>query len=101
MVAPFEHRGGKVRFRVRLTPRGGRDAIDGWCQNSSGDFQLKVRVAAPPEDGKANKALIGLLAKEFRIAKSSIQIVGGEKARSKLIELAGDAKCLEKLGQVE
>jgi len=101
MSAPFEIGGGKVRLHVRLTPRGGRDAIEGWRRDSSGNSHLKVRVTAPPEDGKANNALLGLLAKEFRIAKSAIRIVSGEKARSKLIEFEGDAGRLKNLGQVE
>jgi uncharacterized protein YggU (UPF0235/DUF167 family) len=39
-----------VRFAVRLTPRGGRDAIDGWAQDSAGKKHLKARVSLPPED---------------------------------------------------
>jgi len=48
-----------MRFRVRLTPKGGRDAIEGWWTDGAGRAALKARVAAPPEDGKANTALMG------------------------------------------
>ena len=84
---------GAVRFRVRLTPRGGRDAIEGWSGIGAGAF-LKVRVRVAPEDGKANTAVIALLAKELGIAKSTLAIVGGQKARLKTIALAGDTTAL-------
>jgi uncharacterized protein (TIGR00251 family) len=83
------------RFAVRLTPRGGRDAIDGWAEDSAGKRHLKARVSLPPEDGKANKALIALLAKSLDISKSSIRIAAGETSRLKTIEIVGDRAALE------
>ena len=83
------------RFAVRLTPRGGRDAIEGWAGDSSGKRHLKARVSLPPEDGKANKALIALLAKSLAIPKSSIRIAAGETSRLKTIEIVGDRAALE------
>lgn len=85
--------GGGVRFTVRLTPKGGRDAIDGWTE-MEGERYLKARVSAMPEKGKANAALAGLLAKTLGVSKSSVLIAGGEKARLKTIEVAGDAGAL-------
>jgi uncharacterized protein (TIGR00251 family) len=73
-----------TRIRVRLTPRGGRDAIDGW----HGDV-LRVRVAAAPVDGKANDALARLLAKRLGIAASRVALVSGAAARTKTIEVDG------------
>jgi len=78
-----------MRFRVRLTPKGGRDAIDGWWTDASGRA-LKARVAAPPEDGKANAALIGLLARTLDVRKSDVRIASGAASRLKMIEVAGD-----------
>jgi len=78
-----------VRFAVRLTPRGGRDAIDGWAIGADGRKHLKARVSAPPEDGKANTALIALLAKRLGIAKSTITIASGKTARLKQVDVDG------------
>ncbi|MBS0275151.1 MAG: DUF167 domain-containing protein [Proteobacteria bacterium] len=83
-----------IRFAVRLTPRGGRDAIDGWVQDSAGKKYLKARVSLPPEDGKANKALIALLAKALDIPKSSIRIAAGGTSRLKTIQIDGDRAAL-------
>jgi uncharacterized protein YggU (UPF0235/DUF167 family) len=88
-----------IRLKVRLTPKGGRDAIEGWA--GFGDTRvLKARVIAVPEDGKANAALIALLADTLHIAKSRIQIVGGTTSRLKSIALDGDSTLLAKLGDL-
>lgn len=72
------------RITVRLTPRGGRDVIDGW----DGDT-LRVRVSSAPVDGKANDALMRLLAKALGLAPSRISLVSGAQARVKTIEVDG------------
>lgn len=82
------------RIAVRLTPKGGRDAIEGWATDASGARYLKARVAAPPEDGKANRALQVLLAEALGVAKTKVAIVAGETARMKRIEIVGDAPAL-------
>ena len=79
-------------------PKGGRDAIDGWADEAGGKRRLKVRVAAPPEDGKANDALIRLIAKALGVAKSKVKIVSGQTSRMKLIEAEGDPARLEAAG---
>ncbi|MGN6147674.1 MAG: DUF167 family protein [Rhizomicrobium sp.] len=84
-----------LRIVVRLTPRGGRDAIDGWADDANGKRHLKARVSPPPEDGKANMALIALLAKSLDIPKSSIRLAAGETSRLKTIEIVGDRATLE------
>jgi uncharacterized protein len=83
-----------VRFALRLTPRGGRDAIDGWAESAGGTSHLKARVSVAPEAGKANAALIALLAKRLGVAKSRVAIVGGETARMKIVDIAGDGAAL-------
>jgi uncharacterized protein len=78
-----------MRFRVRLTPKGGRDAIEGWWVDSTGNRALKARVAAPPEDGKANKALLDLLARVLEVRRSDVRIASGAASRLKTIDILG------------
>jgi uncharacterized protein (TIGR00251 family) len=85
-----------LRLAVRLTPNGGRDAIDGIEADSEGETFLKARVTAVPEKGKANKALILLIAKSLRIPKSSVSLVSGETARKKILRIDGDPEDLVK-----
>ncbi|RWX18791.1 DUF167 domain-containing protein [Rhizobium leguminosarum] len=85
-----------LRLAVRLTPNGGRDAIDGIEADGKGEAFLKARVTAVPEKGKANKALILLIAKSLRIPKSSISLVSGETARKKILRIDGDPEDLVK-----
>ncbi len=78
-----------MRLAVRVTPRGGRDAVEGWARDPAGRAVLKVRVCAAPADGAANAAVIALLAGALRRPKSSLRLVAGETARVKLIEAEG------------
>ena len=78
-----------ARLAVRLTPRGGRDRIDGWARDAAGRTYLKVRVAAAPVDGQANAALMRLIAKTLGRPASAVRLVAGDTARLKQIELEG------------
>ena len=78
-----------LRLTVRLTPRGGRDAVEGWARDENGRLYLKVRVTAPPVDGAANAALEKLIAKTLKRPRSAVRIVGGEQARVKQLEIDG------------
>ncbi|MBB4230922.1 DUF167 domain-containing protein [Rhizobium mongolense] len=78
-----------IRLAVRLTPNGGRDAIDGIEADAEGECHIKIRVAAIPEKGKANKALIALLSKALGIPKSSIQLMSGDTSRKKVLRIDG------------
>jgi uncharacterized protein len=78
-----------ARIAVRLTPRGGRDRIDGWDKDGEGRPFLKARVSAPPEDGKANAALVVLIAKSLGVPKSAVSIASGQTARLKQVEILG------------
>lgn len=70
---------------VRLTPNSHSDKIMGTITTSDGVCRLVARVRAVPEDGKANKALIKLLAKQCRVRQSDISLVAGHKSRNKSV----------------
>ncbi len=73
-----------ARISVRLTPRGGRDAIDGWSDGAV----LRVRVSSAPVEGAANDALIRLIAKAVVVAPSGVTIVSGARGRTKVVDVA-------------
>jgi len=75
---------GCTRLRLRVSPGAGRAGIvgpygDGW----------KVRVTAPPEGGRANEAVLRLVAETLAVPRSAVNIVSGHAAREKIVELAG------------
>ncbi|MCW5770567.1 MAG: DUF167 domain-containing protein [Rhodospirillaceae bacterium] len=92
---PYEPAPGGLRVFVRLQPRARREGIEGVVEEADGRTLLKVAVGAPPEDGKANAALIALLGKSWRLPKSAIEIVGGATSRRKVLLLSGDPASLE------
>lgn len=79
-----------VTLWLRLTPKGGRDAIDGVETLADGKSVLKARVRAAPEDGRANAALIELIAKTLGAPKKAVSIRSGETSRVKKLFIAGD-----------
>ncbi|MGO9356279.1 MAG: DUF167 family protein [Xanthobacteraceae bacterium] len=80
-----------VVLSVRVTPRGGRDSIDGIEVMADGRAILKLRVRVAPEGGEANAAVTKLLAAALKLRRSDIAVVAGATARVKQIELRGDA----------
>lgn len=89
---PYQQASDHIRLAVRLTPNAGRDGIGGAETGADGERMLKARVTAVPEKGKANKALIELLAKQLKLPKSSISVISGETARKKILRIDGDAE---------
>lgn len=73
-----------ARIAFHVTPKSGRDEIVGWRGG-----ELCVRVTAPPEDGKANAAVIRLVARRAGLPKSAVRVVRGETSRHKTLELEG------------
>ena len=83
-----------ITLAVRLTPRGGRDAIDGIELLADGRRVLKVRVRAAASEGAANAALIALIAKALDVAQRDVQVVAGATARVKRLRVAGAGAAL-------
>jgi len=96
MVSPFQAMADGVRIAVRLSPKASRNQMQGVVADADGKAALKIAVTAVPADGKANAALLALLAKEWRVPKSALSIVAGAGDRRKILLLAGDGAALAK-----
>jgi hypothetical protein len=83
-----------IALMVRLTPKGGRDAIDGIETLADGRCVLKARVRAAPSEGEANAALIRLLARALGVPPRDVALVAGETARIKRLRIAGQGTAL-------
>lgn len=79
-----------MRIAVRLKPRAGADRLDGIARAADGSMALAASVIAPPADGRANDALLRLLARALGLPRRSLTIIGGLKSRSKVVHVAGD-----------
>jgi len=77
--------------RIRLTPRASASRLVGLVAEADGGVALKVMVTAAAEGGKANDALIALLGRTWRLAKSDISIAAGAGDRRKIVHVAGSA----------
>ena len=94
MTFPWRFSAHGVSVALRVTPRGGSDAIDGVETLANGRSVVKVRVRAIAEGGEANRAVIELLAKSFRVPKSRVRVMSGTTSRLKQIVIDGDPKML-------
>ncbi|MFV1995728.1 MAG: DUF167 domain-containing protein [Verrucomicrobiales bacterium] len=85
-------------LRIRVTPKAKRSEILGWAKGEEGEF-LRVKLAAPPVDGKANKALVAFVAGELGLRKSQVRILRGERSRVKVLEVDAGEEAVASLGQ--
>lgn len=81
---------------MRLTPKASVNRIQGLIADAGGGMALKASVTAVPEKGKANAALIKLLAKAWSLPKSSLTVISGVTDRNKVLHIAGDPNVLMK-----
>lgn len=103
-VRPWTVVAGGLAVVVRLTPRGGRDAIEGIERRADGQWVLKARVRAAASDGEANSALLTLLARAVGVPPRDVTLAAGATARIKRVMIAGHgptlAAALEKIAPV-
>jgi uncharacterized protein (TIGR00251 family) len=87
----------RAKLKIKVAPNASKDQIVGWLGDT-----LKIRVRAQPEKGKANAAVIALLAERMRIPAKNISVSTGLGSRDKIIEIAGmnDGELREKLANV-
>lgn len=88
---------GGILLRVQVAPKASRERIEGVQEQADGGAALKVAVTAAPEGGKANAAVVKLLAKAWRLPKSAFEIRAGATARRKVFFIEGDAGQLARL----
>ena len=81
---------GHVVVQLRLTPKGGRDGLDGVGELADGRKVLLARVRAAPEKGAANAAVEAVLAKALGLPRSAVTLVSGQTARLKSLRVDGD-----------
>jgi uncharacterized protein (TIGR00251 family) len=79
-----------ISVALRVTPRGGRDGIDGFETLANGRNVVKVRVRAIAEGGEANRAVTELLAKALGVPKAKVRILSGVTSRLKQVAVDGD-----------
>lgn len=87
---------------MRAKPRSDRDGIEGVATEADGQAWLVVRVRAPPLDGKANQAVVAVVAAALGVARSAVTLVSGQAVRRKRLRIQGEpgriVSALEKLG---
>jgi uncharacterized protein YggU (UPF0235/DUF167 family) len=91
---PYRLTAAGLLLTVRVTPNAGVDRIEGIERRDDGQMVMRLRVAAVPDRGRANAAVIALLAARLDVPKSAISVVAGETARLKTLAIAGDAATL-------
>jgi uncharacterized protein (TIGR00251 family) len=87
VTRPYKAFADHLTLAVRLTPNGGRDQLDGIELDADGKARLKARVSVVPEKGKANKALVALIAKALGLPKSSVSLVSGDTSSKKILRI--------------
>jgi len=95
-VDPWRYSTQGISVAVRVTPRGGRDGIDGIETLANGRTVVKVRVRTIAEGGEANRAVIALLSGALGVARGKVRILSGPTSRLKQIAVEGDSA---KLGE--
>lgn len=83
-----------ARAALKVIPRAAGAGVQGIERDGAGRARLAVRVGAPPEAGKANAALIKLLAKRWGVPQSDLEVVGGARARRKILQIHGSPDAL-------
>jgi uncharacterized protein (TIGR00251 family) len=89
-MEPWRFSSAGVSVSLRVTPRGGRDDIDGVETLSNGRSVVKVRVRAIAEGGEANRAVMELLADALGVPKRNVRLLSGATSRIKQVAVDGD-----------
>jgi uncharacterized protein (TIGR00251 family) len=93
-MEPWRYSPAGISVSLRVTPRGGRDDIDGIETLANGRSVVKVRVRAIAEGGEANRAVTELLAKSLGVSKRQVRLISGATSRIKQVAVDGDPRQL-------
>jgi hypothetical protein len=85
---PFERRGDAVELFVKVTPGARREAIGAIADDGQGHRRLQIQVTAKAEGGEANRAVVRLLAKSWRVAPTAFELTAGQRSRLKRLRMA-------------
>jgi uncharacterized protein (TIGR00251 family) len=92
-VIQYSEKDRGLTFAVRIVPRASRSEIAGEYNGA-----LRIRIAAPPVEGAANRELVRLLAKSFKLPQNAVEIVSGAGSKNKIVRIAGaDSAQLEQM----
>jgi uncharacterized protein (TIGR00251 family) len=93
-VCPFEAAPEGLRVALKVVPKAARAGIAGIEADAAGRALLKVRVAEAPQGGRANAAVVKLLAKAWKLPKGALTVTAGARDRRKTLLIAGDPDAL-------
>jgi uncharacterized protein len=97
VTSPLRAGRGGLLLAVRVTPKSSRDEVTGLHTAADGSVSLAVKVTAPPDKGKANKAVIETVAKAAGLPKSAFSLVSGDTERNKTLLVTGNMAAIEAL----
>ena len=100
MTLPWRQEGNAILIAVRLTPRSAREGFKGLWTDEKGATWLQAQVRAVPEKGKANAALIALLADALDVPTGAISLEAGDTNRLKRLRISGGGQCMARLMQL-
>ena len=95
-MAVFRRSAEGLLLQIRVTPNASTDSCAGIWRGADNEERLALRVTAPPDKGRANKAVVKLVASLFDLPKSAVRVSAGEKDRLKTLTITGDGGMLEK-----
>ena len=94
VASPLTRRGDGIELALKVTPRAGRLAIDGVMLDAAGAAWLAVKVTAPADEGRANAAVLALLAKRLGVPGRACVLVAGATSRWKRVRVSGEVELL-------
>ena len=95
LIPIFDRDSRGLTLHIRLTPNAAKDALEAWRAASDGSVHLAARVRAIPEKGRANAALVALLAKQLAIPKRDVDVIRGATSRLKTVRIAVEGAALQ------